>query len=232
MRRHRWSHRVADGVLASTLMLVFSSDAYSADLSDDIFDLKNLRVKITEDLPYLKVMHRGEEVIVMRHQDLRHRIAPPYDQTARDCPPFCVLPMKLHSGVETVGELELLDYLRRMNAGDQSVLVIDSRTEAYTVLGTIPGSSNIPFTQLDPFYTPATKIADTLQLDFNAAYGDDLWDFSNAKTLVFFCNGPWCEQSPSNIKVLLGLGYPPSKLKWYRGGIQSWEQFGLTTVKD
>ncbi len=32
-------------------------------------------------------------------------------------------------------------------------------------------------------------------------------------------------------KALLNLGYPPHKLKWYRGGMQSWEQLGLTTVK-
>jgi rhodanese-related sulfurtransferase len=232
MRRHRRSQTVVGGVLALGLMLFLSSHAYSADLSDDIFDLKDLRVKITEELPYLKVKHKGEEVIIMRHQDLRHTTDPPYDQTARNCPPFCILPMNLHSGVETIGELELLDYLRRMNTGEQSVLVIDSRTEAYAELGTIPGSVNIPFTQLDPFYTPSTRISETLQLDFNAAYSDDLWDFSNARTLILFCNGPWCGQSPSNIKMLLRLGYPPSKLKWYRGGIQSWEQFGLTTVKD
>ena len=30
--------------------------------------------------------------------------------------------------------------------------------------------------------------------------------------------------------TLLTLGYPAEKLKWYRGGMQSWEQFGFTTV--
>ncbi|MCP4043319.1 MAG: rhodanese-like domain-containing protein, partial [Gammaproteobacteria bacterium] len=25
--------------------------------------------------------------------------------------------------------------------------------------------------------------------------------------------------------------YPPTKLKWYRGGMQSWTTFGLTIVK-
>jgi rhodanese-related sulfurtransferase len=47
---------------------------------------------------------------------------------------------------------------------------------------------------------------------------------------VFYCNGPWCGQAPTNIKQLLALGYPAHKLKWYRGGMQDWKMLGLTTV--
>ena len=39
------------------------------------------------------------------------------------------------------------------------------------------------------------------------------YDFSKAKTLVLFCNGPWCSQSPDMIFALLEIGYPPEKLK-------------------
>ncbi|MDH5471784.1 MAG: rhodanese-like domain-containing protein, partial [Gammaproteobacteria bacterium] len=38
-------------------------------------------------------------------------------------------------------------------------------------------------------------------------------------------------QSPNNIKNLLKLNYPAEKIKWYRGGMQNWENLGLTTVK-
>jgi hypothetical protein len=41
----------------------------------------------------------------------------------------------------------------------------------------------------------------------------------------------WCGQSPSNIKTLLKFGYPAHKIKWYRGGMQSWSNLGLNTVK-
>jgi hypothetical protein len=41
----------------------------------------------------------------------------------------------------------------------------------------------------------------------------------------------WCGQSPRNIKTLLKFGYPASKIKWYRGGMQNWETLGLSTVK-
>lgn len=140
--------------------------------------------------------------------------------------------MKVHAEVETLGELELIDYLQRKSDGDDSILVIDSRTSEWTASGTIPGSVNLPWVRLDPAQTEVSDIADILRFDFGAVQLDELWDFSNAKTLVFFCNGPWCGQSPTNIRALLTLGYPPEKLKWYRGGLQSWEQFGFTTVID
>ncbi|OQX39275.1 MAG: sulfurtransferase, partial [Candidatus Sedimenticola endophacoides] len=56
------------------------------------------------------------------------------------------------------------------------------------------------------------------------------WDFRNAKTLVLFCNGIWCPQSSVNIKTLANMGYPAYKLKWYRGGMQSWLSVGLSTI--
>jgi rhodanese-related sulfurtransferase len=59
---------------------------------------------------------------------------------------------------------------------------------------------------------------------------EGLWDYSSAKTLVLFCNGMWCGQSPNNILNLLKFGYPADKIKWYRGGMQDWEILGLSTV--
>ena len=58
-----------------------------------------------------------------------------------------------------------------------------------------------------------------------------VFDYSNAKTLVLFCNGMWCGQSPASIKSLLKYGYPASKIKWYRDGMQAWEILGFNTVK-
>jgi len=78
----------------------------------------------------------------------------------------------------------------------------------------------------------ADTLADTLK-DFGVKVNDDgtLYQFKDAKTLVMFCNGMWCGQSPTNIKDLLNLGYPASKIKWYRGGMQNWEILGLNTAK-
>jgi len=73
-------------------------------------------------------------------------------------------------------------------------------------------------------------IATLLEDRFGARRDGPLWSFAQARTLVFYCNGPWCGQSPTNIRSLLALGYPAHKLKWYRGGMQAWRALGLTTV--
>ncbi|MDX1518518.1 MAG: rhodanese-like domain-containing protein [Gammaproteobacteria bacterium] len=189
-------------------------------------------VGITEDLISVEVIHQGKKVTIQRNQDTNNTVNPVFARTSRKCPPFCIQPQTLAPGVETIAELEMLEYLQRITSGDESVLVIDSRTPDWVEKGTIPGSVNIPWTQLkpesgaDPFV-----IADIFENRFNVHSTEGFWDFSGAKTLVLFCNGMWCGQSPSNIRTLLRFGYPPSKLKWYRGGMQNWEVLGLTVVK-
>jgi len=205
---------------------------HCADTGEALFDLDNLRVKVTERLPYAETMHEGEKVLIMRHQDPGHTVETPYAKTARDCPPFCVQPISLAPGVETIAELELLDYLARIGKGDDGVMLIDSRTTDWVTNGTIPGAVNIPYTKLDSAYAAAKDVAELLELEFGAIRLGMLWNFNAAKTLVLFCNGPWCGQSPTSIKALLALGYPSHKLKWYRGGMQVWEQLGFTTVKE
>jgi rhodanese-related sulfurtransferase len=217
-------------ILAILGLLLVAPAASAADPSEDVFDLETLRVRISDDVPYIETRHGGEKVLVLRHQDPGHTIEAPYDKTSRDCPPFCIQPLVIAPGVETVGELELIGYLERIGKGDGDVLVIDSRTAEWTSRGVIPGSVNVPFTRIDPAHASPQKIAELLELDFGAIRLDGLWNFSAAKTLVFYCNGAWCGQSPTNIKALLDLGYPPHKLKWYRGGMQAWEGLGFTTV--
>jgi rhodanese-related sulfurtransferase len=190
-----------------------------------------LEVNITADLPSLEVLHNGRKVTVMRNQDPNNSINPAYAKTSRKCPPFCIQPMELASGVRTIGELEMLRFLKQMSNGDRSVLVVDSRSQDSVDRGTIPGSVNIPAARLDSSEADPVAIREILEKQFGAKRRNGSWDFSGARTLVLFCNGPWCGQSPANIMALLGLGYPARKLVWYRGGMQDWEAMGLTTVK-
>jgi rhodanese-related sulfurtransferase len=187
-------------------------------------------VHITQDLPGVTVLHQGKPVIVERNPDTENMIEPDFALTSRPCPPFCILPMSLAPGVETLGELELIGYLEKIGR-DASVLVIDSRDGTWPQRsGLIPGAVLLPWQKLHPAHASTQDIAEILQFQFGAVRQDDLWNFSGAKTLVFYCNGPWCGQSPTNIKQLLALGYPAHKLKWYRDGIQGWKALGLTTV--
>jgi rhodanese-related sulfurtransferase len=113
----------------------------------------------------------------------------------------------------------------------KSILVIDSRTPDWVEKGTIPGAVNIPWDKLNIGKSDPITVQDILEKQLGAKQQDGFWDFSGAKTLVMFCNGPWCGQSPTNIKGLLKIGYPADKIKWYRGGMQDWEVLGLSTAK-
>jgi rhodanese-related sulfurtransferase len=221
---------VSRWILTMVTLATAAMPLHAADPQEGLFDLDDLRVKITETLPYVEIEHEGKPILLMRHQDPDHTIVSPFDQTARDCPPFCIQPMRLAAGVDTIGELELIEYLQRAAKGEP-ILIIDSRTASDTVKGMIPGAVNIPYTKLDPAHADSKAVAELLELELGAIRDESLWNFSNAKTLVLYCNGPWCGQSPTNIRALLALGYPPERIKWYRGGMQVWEQFGLTTVK-
>jgi rhodanese-related sulfurtransferase len=188
-------------------------------------------VKITSDLASVEVTHHGKKTTIMRNQNEKNTVNEAFAKTSRKCPPFCIQPATLAPGVETIGEIEVLDYLAKINAGDNTIMVIDSRTPDWVKKGTIPGSVNIPWTSLNPAKgADPISIAEIMEGQFNVQQLEGLWDYSNAKTLVMFCNGMWCGQSPNNIQNLLRFGYPAHKLKWYRGGLQDWEILGLTTV--
>ncbi|MGR9089662.1 MAG: rhodanese-like domain-containing protein [Gammaproteobacteria bacterium] len=195
-------------------------------------DEAKLRVNITPDIADVEVMHNGEKLAIMRRQDAASTVNPAYAKTARDCPPFCIQPIVIAPGVETIGELELLDYLARAADPANSVLVIDSRTPDWVSNGTIPGAVNIPWTRLSPSAgADPFDIAEIFEQRFGAIAQEGFWNFSNARTLVLFCNGNWCGQSPTNIRTLLHFGYPAHRIKWYRGGMQAWESLGLTVVR-
>ena len=189
-------------------------------------------VKITPDMASIDVMHDGKKVTITRNQDQKNTVNPAFAKTSRKCPPFCIQPAVVAPGVETIAEVEVLDYLARMSAGDDSILVIDSRTPDWIKKGTIPGAINLPWTTLNPAKgADPISIGEILVDRFGVKDLEGLWDYSHAKTLVMFCNGMWCGQSPNNIKNLLKFGYPAHKIKWYRGGMQDWEILGLSTVK-
>lgn len=195
--------------------------------------------KIAPMIESVQVKHKGQPVTIERGHDPQAHLPEYFQKTERGCPPFCVQPMVAVPGVDTIGELEMLDYLHRMAQGDESILVVDSRTPDWVMRGTIPGSVNVPWNKINidtagTFETPAEAegfkhiLADEFGADQKA---DGTWDFSGAKTLVLFCNGIWCPQSTANLKTLVSHGYPVHKLKWYRGGMQDWVSVGLTTVK-
>ena len=212
------TNTVVMGITAATL--AFSAMSQAAE------------VNITPTLESVTVIHGDKNVKIMRSQNQKNTVNPAFAKTSRKCPPFCIQPSSLAPGVETIGELEVLNYLKLISEGDQSILVIDSRTPDWVAKGTIPGAINIPWKSLNTTQgADPISIGEILEERLNAKNLGGLWNYSQAKTLVMFCNGMWCGQTPDNIKNLLNFGYPANKLKWYRGGMQNWEILGLTTAK-
>ena len=207
-----------------------------------------LDVKITQDIEAITVHHGDDFVTINRIQDQSNVLSGGFTKTSRKCPPFCIQPQKVAPGVDTVGELELLNFIEKKLEMDKGLL-IDARTPSWFQKGTIPGSINIPFTEFDPEKS-IEKLAkilvklnvkkkgdggsflDSLKGLFggNDSTANSDWDFSKAKEVLLYCNGIWCGQSPHAIKNLLSLGYPPEKIHYYRGGMQAWQSLGLTVI--
>ena len=110
---------------------------------------ENKPVGITGSLSSVTVMHEGASVELMREQNNANTITQDFALTSRPCPPFCIQPMVFAPGVDTLGELEVIDHLVRMQAGE-NILVIDSRTPNWVAKGTIPGAVNISWVDLTP----------------------------------------------------------------------------------
>ena len=237
--KHLFAKTSAAAVIVSAAVIL-NSNAIAMD------------VKLTDYLAYVEVGHAGEQVRIQRIQDQNNVLTDGFAKTSRKCPPFCIQPMQVAPGVKTVGEAEIFRFMdRQLKSG--SGMIIDARTPSWYKKGTIPGSVNIPFTEFagegDDLETIMvlekigavprenvswfTRTFETLMAKlglFDAHMKTEKWDFSGAKELVFWCNGPWCGQSPRAIKSLLGHGFPAEKISYYRGGMQMWKILGLTVV--
>ncbi len=141
-----------------------------------------------------------------------------------------LLPMQLHEDINTFGELEVLAFMKHMQT-DDSMMLIDGRRQDWFDYRTIPGAVNMPFHhfhQRKSFEFEYEHALRTLGVVINT---DETLDFSKAKTIAIFCNGPWCTQSVVMIEALLEIGYPPENINWYRGGMQTWLAAGMTTTR-
>lgn len=105
-------------------------------------------------------------------------------------------------GVQTIGELELVDMLQR------GASLIDTRVSGSKDGGrTLPGATALPHDQV---------VQRREELD-------------PSRVSILFCNGPQCPQSSSAIRALLEVGFPAASLAYYRGGLHDWVTLAMST---
>ena len=94
-------------VINKTLILIITFLA--AVLSFNV-QAENKPVGIAADLMLVTVTHNGQAVEIIRNQGNSNTVMSAFAKTSRPCPPFCMPPMSLAPGVETLRGLEVLDY--------------------------------------------------------------------------------------------------------------------------
>ena len=187
-----------------------------------------LEVNLTKELPYVDIDVDGKTVRIQRIQDTKHKLKNSYTKTSRPCPPFCVQKMEPIPGIFTVSEIDVINFIKNKVQNNEGLL-IDARLPGWYAQGTIPGALNVPFSVLS--ISLGSKYIDKMLELFGAEKKNGKWDFSNAMELMFFDNGPWCQQAVAAMKNLIKLGYPKDKIKYYRGGMQYWQILGIKIIK-
>ena len=165
----------------------------------------------------LRVMVNGEALIITRSAGAGEAL----------CPPDCPQPMRVAQGVDTLGAVEVLAALQAEVAAGKGLLVDVRMPEAFAQ-GHLPGAVNVPGPTLRP-ENPALR---AILLALGASETDAALDFALARELVVYGAGPGHVDAAEAVRGLLQAGVPAAKLRYFRGGMQEWLQFGLTVAGD
>lgn len=179
-------------------------------------------VGITPEMPSVTFESNGKSYTIKRESKPGTYLTNTYALTSRPSPPFFVEPFKVTDKVETYGELELLDFLKHKKG-----VFIDARLKNWYEKSAIPGAINIPFKLFLHDSPERDMMLERLGVIKEKS---GRYNFKNASTILLYCNGAWCGQSPTAIRALMKIGYPEEKMKYYRGGMQAWQLLGLTTI--
>ena len=171
-------------------------------------------INITEKLQSVDVVHLDNNITIERSAS-KH---------ITSCPPYCIEPMNI-KGVKTVGELELLEFVKKLEK-KRDGLLIDVRKNSKYREETIPSAINLPYEMLTKSSPYQKEVLKTL----GAKKTKNGWFFKNPQKLLIFGDSSFSPEASKAVKELLKLGYPKKKILYYRGGILSWKNAGLTLI--
>jgi len=197
-----------------TLLLIFAVSMYASRYD---------KVKITPEISYMYVYHKGKAVKVHRIQNTKNKLTGSYALTYR--PNRDIQPIKMHKDIQTIGEVELLHFMKNKVNKKEGILV-DLRSKKAYKKESVPSAVNIPAKTMKN----KGKMEKILKVLGAKRLADGSLDTTNVMEVAFYCNGLWCDKSSEFIKKFLELGYPAEKILYYRGGFQMWKILGFTTV--
>jgi len=183
------------------------------------------KVKITPDISYLYIYHKGKAVKTHRIQDTKHKITGEYAKTYR--PGTYIGPIDLKNGVKTIGEVEILNFMKD-EVNKKKGLILDVRDKTEYTKESLPSAVNIPVKigKNDGAMKKIFKSLGMVELDNGS------WNDQRAMDLTVYDEGPWGDKAVDMISILLEHGYPANRIFYYRGGFQMWKILGFTTVKN
>lgn len=165
----------------------------------------------------------GERIKIARAPLGASSVDARFVKTASTCGGPCVAPMQAAPGVATLGELEVIGFLESDVAGDKG-LMVDARTPEDRAKGFIPGTVSLPHITMEA--------SNTFRHDILRALGarefDGVYNFADARTLLVYDDGPSSMDAAQLVSHLLEVGYPPSMIRYYRGGMQVWSALGFS----
>lgn len=173
---------------------------------------KKVESKITETLKSITIVYENQTIVIKRTPKNQHHT----------CPPFCIQPMNI-KGIKTVGELEVLDFIKELK-GEKPKLLIDVRNSREYNQNTIPGAINVPYSMLKP----SSKYQQEVLTLLGGKKRGEKWIFKSVPTLLIFGVSKENDKASKAIKILLKLSYPNKKIYYYRAGIEGWKDLGLT----
>ncbi len=167
------------------------------------------KVKITKDLKSIIVTFQKKEFLIERIDD-------------KECPPYCISPIKIDN-IKTIGELETIEFIKSLKKS-RNRLLIDARSSIEYKKNTLPTAVNIPYSML----TPNSKYREEILKLLGVKKLKKGWYFKYVYKLLIFDNGILDNRDTKMIESLIKIGYPKNKILYYRGGVYSWRELGLT----
>lgn len=166
---------------------------------------------LTPELPELRLAINGQEVVISREGE------------GLSCPPMCVQPIRMAPGVVSFGALEVIGFLANDLARREG-LVLDVRLPDAYGRGHVPGAVNVP----EPTLSGENPLQRDILLALGVREAEGALEFSRAPVLVIYGQDAMDGRAIEALRHVMSAGYPAEKLRYFRGGFQEWQLFGLT----